>query len=269
MAAAVARVGSLLREWRQRRRLSQLDLACEAEISTRHLSFLETGRSTPSREMLLRLADRLDVPLRERNTLLIAAGYAPLYSEKPMYDAALDDARRAINLMLEAQKPFPAFALDKHWTILESNGAIPEAYAGVAPFLLEPPVNALRLALHPQGLAPRVANLAEWRAHLLARLNKQIQARSDVALVELRREFASYPDGASFPAANLNCEVAVPFRIHTNLGLLSFFSMTTVFGTPLDVTLSEVALEFFAPADPFTAETVRTAAANTHEHNSN
>src|SRR6516164_1521096 len=165
MAAAVAPVGALLREWRQRRRLSQLDLACEAEISTRHLSFLETGRSAPSREMLLRLADRLDVPLRERNTLLIAAGYAPLYSEKAMYDPALDDARRAINLMLEAQKPFPAFALDKHWTILESNDAIPEAYAGVAPFLLEPPVNALRLALHPQGLAPRVANLAEWRAH--------------------------------------------------------------------------------------------------------
>jgi transcriptional regulator with XRE-family HTH domain len=271
MAAAVAPVGSLLREWRQRRRLSQLGLACEAEISTRHLSFLETGRSTPSREMLLRLADRLDVPLRERNTLLIAAGYAPLYSEKPISDPALGAARRAINMMLEAQKPYPAFALDKHWSILESNNAIPEAYDGVAPFLLEPPINALRLALHPQGLAPRVANLAEWRAHLLARLDKQIQARSDAALVELRREFASYPDGgsAAFPAANLDCEVAVPFRIHTNLGLLSFFSMTTVFGTALDVTLSEVALEFFAPADPFTAETVREAAANTHEHNSN
>lgn len=262
MAAAVAPIGALLREWRQRRRLSQLDLACEAEISTRHLSFLETGRSTPSREMLLRLADRLDVPLRERNTLLIAAGYAPLYSEKPLSDPALDSARRAIGLMLEAQKPYPAFAIDKHWTILESNDAIPEAYAGVAPFLLEPPVNALRLALHPQGLAPRVANLAEWRAHLLARLDKQIQATSDATLVELRREFAGYPDGGSAPhsAAELACEVAVPFQIHTALGLLSFFSMSTVFGTPLDVTLSEVALEFLVPADPSTAEAVRRAA---------
>ena len=201
----------------QRRRLSQLDLACEAEISTRHLSFLETGRSTPSREMLLRLADHLDVPLRERNTLLIAAGYAPLYSEKPLSDPALDAARHAIGLMLEAQKPYPAFAIDKYWTIVETNGAIPEAYAGVAPFLLEPPLNALRLTLHPQGLAPRVANLAEWRAHLLSRLDKQIQASSDAALVVLRRELSSYPDSGSAPlrTAELGCEVAVPFRIHT------------------------------------------------------
>ena len=262
MAAAVAPVGALLREWRQRRRLSQLDLACEAEISTRHLSFLETGRSTPSREMLLRLADHLDVPLRERNTLLIAAGYAPLYSEKPLSDPALDAARHAIGLMLEAQKPYPAFAIDKYWTIVETNGAIPEAYAGVAPFLLEPPLNALRLTLHPQGLAPRVANLAEWRAHLLSRLDKQIQASSDAALVVLPRELSSYPDSGSAPlrTAELGCEVAVPFRIHTSLGLLSFFSMSTVFGTPLDVTVSEVALEFLVPADPSTAEAVQRAA---------
>lgn len=247
-------IGSLLREWRQRRRMSQLDLACQAEISTRHLSFLETGRAAPSREMVLLLARQLDVPMRERNVLLAAAGYAAVYFERPLSDPALGDARKAIDLMLEAQKPWPAFAIDRHWKIVASNGAIPQLYAGVAANLLKPPINALRLTLHPEGLAPRVANLGEWRAHLLARLQRQIELTGDPVLVELRRELEGYrAPRESHAGADA---IAVPFRISTELGLLSFFSMTTVFGTPVDVTLSELALEFFVPADAATVESV-------------
>lgn len=262
-AAVLPPVGNLLREWRQRRRLSQLDLACEAEISTRHLSFLETGRSTPSREMVMRLAEQLDIPMRERNVLLIAAGYAPVFSENTLNDPALDSARRAIDLMLEAQKPYPAFVIDRYWSIVASNGALPWMYKGVADHLLQRPINGLRLTLHPQGLAPRIANLAEWRAHLLARLRRQIEVTADGALCDLLRELAGYaaPESEhSHPAAN-EAAVAVPFRIHTEAGLLSFFSMTTIFGTPVDITLAELALEFFLPADAATVEAVGTMAA--------
>jgi transcriptional regulator with XRE-family HTH domain len=264
MTAAIRPVGNLLREWRQRRRLSQLELACEAQISTRHLSFLETGRSEPSREMVLRLAEQLDVPMRERNVMLVAAGYAPLYSEKSLCDPTLDTARSAIDLMLEAQKPYPAFAINRHWSIVASNGAIPELYVGVAAFLLQPPINALRLTLHPEGLAPRIANLQEWRAHLLTRLRRQIQVTADPTLIELMRELSEYAapgSDASVHSVVNEHDVAVPFRILTEAGLLSFFSMTTVFGTPVDITLSELALEFFLPADAATAETVRSMAA--------
>jgi transcriptional regulator with XRE-family HTH domain len=156
-------VGDLLREWRQRRRLSQLDLACEAGISTRHLSFVETGRALPSREMLLHLAEELEVPMRERNVLPVAAGYAPIFPERSLGDPALAAARSAIDLVLDRQKPYPAFALDRHWCIAASNNALPELYIGVAPELLEPPINVLRLSLHPHGLAPRIVNLAEWQ----------------------------------------------------------------------------------------------------------
>ena len=257
-AAVLPPVGNLLREWRQRRRLSQLDLACDAEISTRHLSFLETGRSTPSREMVMRLAEQLDIPIRERNLLLIAAGYAPVFSENTLNDPALDSARRAIELMLEAQKPYPAFVIDRHWNIVASNGAMPWMYKGVAGHLLQRPINGLRLTLHPEGLAPRVANLAEWRAHLLARLRRQIQLTADPVLSDLMREISTYPmtgSGQAHPAAN-EAAVAVPFKIHTDAGLLSFFSMTTVFGTPVDIALAELALEFFLPADTATVEAV-------------
>jgi transcriptional regulator with XRE-family HTH domain len=233
--------------------MSQLDLACEAEISTRHLSFLETGRAAPSREMVLRLAEQLEVPVRDRNLLLAAAGFAPLFFERPLSDPALEAARKAIDLVLEAQKPWPAFALDRNWNVMASNGAIPELYAGVAPELLQPPVNALRLTLHPQGLAPRVENLGEWRAHLLARLNRQVHASGERALLELRREMEGYPAPAFHKTEDA---IAVPFRVETELGLLSFFSMTTVFGTPNDVTLCELALEFFVPADAATVAAV-------------
>jgi transcriptional regulator with XRE-family HTH domain len=249
-------VGTLLREWRQRRRLTQLDLALDADISPRHLSFVETGRSQPSREMLLHLSEALEVPLRERNALLVAAGYAPMFRERRLDDAALERARQAIDWVLEAQKPFPAFALDRHWNIVASNNALPQLYEDVTKELLEQPVNAMRLSLHPQGLAPRIENLAEWRAHLLARLQKQVEQTADPVLKALLEEVSAYPA----PQARYEGPehaVLVPLRIRTPLGLLSFMSTTTVFGTPVDVTLAELAIEMFFPADGQTAEAVR------------
>src|SRR5947207_660389 len=178
-------IGNHLREWRQRRRLSQLDLALEAEISTKHLSFLETGRSQPSRDMVLRLAEHLDVPLRERNVLLVSAGYAPVFPQRQLADPALDAARKAIDLVLKGHEPYPALAVDRHWTLVAHNAAVPPLLAGADPGLLAPPVNVLRLSLHPSGIAPRIANLAEWRGHLLDRLRRQVETTADPVLTEL------------------------------------------------------------------------------------
>jgi transcriptional regulator with XRE-family HTH domain len=253
-------VGTLLREWRQRRRLTQLDLALDADISPRHLSFVETGRAQPSREMLLHLLEELEIPLRQRNTLLVAAGYAPMYRERKLDDAALATAREAIDLVLEAQKPFPAFALDRHWYIAASNKALPELYEGVTEELLKPPVNAMRLSLHPKGIAPRIGNFAEWREHLLARLRKQVEMTADPVLKELLEEVEGYPGSQGKPEAGLENAVLVPLKIRTKLGVLSFMSTTTVFGTPVDVTLSELAIEMFFPADEATAQAVRQSA---------
>jgi transcriptional regulator with XRE-family HTH domain len=253
-------VGYLLREWRQRRRMSQLDLACEAEISTKHLSFLETGRSTPSREMVLHLAERLEVPLRARNALLNAAGYAPVFPERRLDDPAMTVARQAIDLVLAGHEPHPALAVDRHWCMAAANRAVAPLNAGVDPALLRPPVNVLRLSLHPGGLAPRTVNLAEWRAHLLERLRQQIEVSGDPVLVELLAELRGYPapTGAASHAAGADpSAVAMLFRLATDHGVLSFFSTTTVFGTPVDVTLSELALECFFPADQATAEAMR------------
>jgi len=256
-------VGGLLRQWRQRRRLSQLDLAGDAGVSTRHLSFVETGRAHPSRDMLLHLSEQLEVPVRERNVLLVAAGYAPIFPERPLADPALAPARAAIDLVLERQKPYPAFALDRHWRIVASNAALPELYEGVAADLLEPPINAMRLSLHPNGLAPRIVNFGEWRAHLLHRLRHQVELTADARLIELLREVAGYHAGSALPVppARLDNEIAIPFRIRLAGDVLSFLSMTTVFGTPVDVMLSELALEFFFPADDATAVAVQRLAA--------
>ena len=253
-------VGTLLREWRQRRRMSQLDLACEAEISTKHLSFLETGRSAPSRDMVLHLAERLDVPLRARNMLLHAAGYAPVFPERALDDAALSMVRQAIDLVLTGHEPHPALAIDRHWCLAAANRAVAPLLAGVDPALLRPPVNVLRLGLHPSGLAPRTVNLAEWRAHLLDRLRQQIDASGDPILVDLLTELRNYPvpDHPAPPVGKVDFgNAAVPFRLSTDVGVLSFFSTTTVFGTPVDITLSEIALECFFPADSVTAEAMR------------
>jgi transcriptional regulator with XRE-family HTH domain len=249
-------VGELLREWRQRRRLSQLHFAVEAEISTKHLSFLETGRSQPSREMVLRLAKLLEVPLRERNTLLMAAGYAPMFKERPLDDPALQAARDAIELVLKGHEPFPALAIDRHWQLVAANASVMPLLQGVSASLLQPPINVLRLSLHPDGLASRIVNLGEWRAHLLARLRHQIAVSGDPELTELLRELEGYPapEGAREEAT---AAVVVPFRLATDAGVLSFISTTTVFGTPIDVTLSELAMESFFPADRTTAEVLR------------
>lgn len=256
-------VGDLLREWRQRRRMSQLDLAVEAEISTRHLSFIETGRAQPSREMLLHLAECLDVPLRERNVLLTAAGYAPVFAERPLDDPALDAARQAIDLVLAGHEPYPALAINRHWTLVTANQPVMRLMDGVAPHLLEPPLNVLRLTLHPEGLAPRIVNLPEWRAHLLARLRHQIDLSADPVLVELMRELSEYPvnrdraSGTGRITQRHGQEMVVPFQLETAVGVLTFFSTTMVFGTPVDITLSELAIESFFPADAETGAKLR------------
>lgn len=254
-------VGELLRGWRLKRRLSQLELACAADISTRHLSFLETGRSRPSREMILRLAERLAIPLRSRNALLVAAGFAPVYPERRLDDPVLEPARRAIDLVLAGHEPYPALAVDRHWTLVAANRAVAPLLEGVATELVQPPVNVLRLTLHPQGLAPRIANLSEWRAHVLERLRQQIEATADPALEALHAELDALPapDGHHDEAGEEAeyAGVVVPMRLRTPAGLLSFFSTTTVFGTPVDVTLSELAIEAFFPADRATAEALR------------
>jgi transcriptional regulator with XRE-family HTH domain len=255
-------VGGLLRIWRERRRLSQLELAGAADISARHVSFLETGRSVPSRAMLLRLAERLEVPLRERNALLLSAGYAPMYSERRLDDPALRQARAAVDLVIAGHSPYPALAVDRHWTMVSANAPVNLLLAGIDPRLLQPPVNVLRLSLHPDGLGPRVENYTQWRTHVLMRLRQQIAATADPILTELLAELEAYPlisksDGDTKPGDEADYGgVVVPFRLRTDFGVLSFFSTTTVFGTPLDVTLAELAIESFFPADPQTTETL-------------
>lgn len=253
-------VGNLLRLWRERRQKSQLELALDAEISTRHLSFVETGRARPSREMILLLAQQLAIPLRERNKILIAGGYAPIYSEKSFDDESLAAARLAIELILKGHEPFPALAIDRGWNMVAANKTVALMVEGVAPELLVPPVNVLRLSLHPDGLAPRILNLAEWRGHLLSRLRREVENTADERLEALFTELRRF----SFPAEKTGCgeshpepEIIVPLKIETRFGKLSLISATTVFGTPLSVALEEIALETFFPANEPTAKVFR------------
>jgi transcriptional regulator with XRE-family HTH domain len=259
-------VGELLRTWRRQRRVSQLDLALDADVSTRHISFLETGRALPSREMLLRLAEHLDIPLRERNSLLIAAGYAPVYPSTRLEDPAMSVVRDAIELVLTGHEPYPAIAINRYWDLITANRAARLLLEEVEPNLLEPPVNVLRISLHPDGLAPRITNLDQWRAHVFLRLRRYIEMSADPGLVALYEELQEFP-GSDNPATNQNRQfeeqrvedLVIPLRLQTGMGQLSFFSTTTVFGTANDVTLSELAIESFFPADPATAETLRQA----------
>lgn len=257
--------GAHLRHWRTHRRLSQLDLAQEAEVSTRHLSYVETGRAAPSREMVLRLAERLDVPLRERNALLVAAGFAPMYRQRSLDDPAMASARRAIDLVLKGHEPFPALAVDRHWNLVAHNALVPLLMEGCSAELLKPPINVLRLSLHPDGVAPRIANLAQWRTHLLERLQQQIAATGDTVLQALHDELEGYPPPAvSHDAPLLDTAlsaVAVPFQVVMPSGVLSFISTITIFGTPVDVTLQELAVESFFPADEQTAAALTALAA--------
>jgi len=244
-------VGGLLREWRQRRRLSQLDLAIQADISARHLSFVETGRSRPTSAMILRLTEHLDVPLRERNTLLLAGGYAPAYPEHPLDGQDLAAVRAALRRVLSGHEPYPALVVNRWWELLDCNTPVGVLTEPVAAHLLAPPVNVLRLSLHPDGMAPHIVNLAEWRAHLLDRLRRQQAATGDPRLAELSEELRGYPGGE--PEEPGPAGVVVPLRYRLGGRELAFFSMTAVLGTPMDVTVEELAIESFYPADEPTA----------------
>lgn len=250
-------VGELLRDWRRRRRLSQLELALRADISTRHLSFLETGRSTPSREMVLQLADNMDLTLRERNRLLLAAGYAPVYPETSLDAPAMAAVRAAIRQVLTGHEPYPAVVVDRAWNLVDANASLSVLTDLVAPWLLAPPANVLRASLHPDGLAPHIVNLGEWRAHLLHRLSGQVESSGDPALAELEEELRGYPGGESTLAEQFPNGIVVPIRVRRNDRILNLFTTVATFGTPLDVTISELSIESFYPADEATARELR------------
>jgi transcriptional regulator with XRE-family HTH domain len=252
-------VGGAIRTWREHRRYSQLDLALGVGVSARHLSFVENGRSKPSREMLLRLCESLDVPHRECNTIMLTAGYAPAFGARPLEDPGLVNVRQAMTLMLQGLEPCPALAIDRHWNMIDGNRSARALWSGVAPELLTPPVNALRMSLHPGGMSKHILNLKTWRAIVLRRLAREIEVTRDPVLVELHRELSSY--GAYLKPGGLNgadedagdaLPILVPMRLRTPLGELSFWSTTTVFGTAVDTTASELAIESFLPADEAT-----------------
>ena len=257
--ATTGGAGELLREWRNRRRMSQLDLATEAGVSARHLSFVETGRSRPSREMVLTLAEHLEVPLREQNALLLAAGFAPGFTETPLDSEEMSPVRHALEAILAGHEPYPAVIVDRQWEIVASNEPAQGLLAGVAEDLVAPPANALRITLHPDGLAPRILNFAEWSGHLLTRLHRQALLSQDPALAALERELLSYPgvlpvSGLAEPAEML----FVPLRLRLpNRTELSLFSTLATFGTALDVTLEELSIESFFPADETTQTYLR------------
>lgn len=260
--------GMTLKNWRKQRRLSQLDLAANADISTRHLSFLETGRSRPSRDMILHLAECLDVPLRERNGLLVSAGFAPIYAQHDFEGEGALGIRKAVDQILSAHEPFPALAMDRHWNMVAANRIVPLLLVGIDPDLLQPPINLLRLSLHPNGLAARVANFVQWRDHLLDRLRRQIDVTADPELIGLYDEAKHYRlpdhheqvtdavgvDGADKDAIN---GLIVPLILKTDVGVLRFITTTTVFGTPVEVTLSELAIETLLPADEDTSRALK------------
>ncbi len=260
MPASITAIGPLLRDWRQRRRLSQLDLACEADISTRHLSFVETGRAKPSREMLMHLLDLLEIPLRERNTLLLAAGFAPAFAEHDLHSPTLAAAREAVLMVLHGHEPYPALAVDRHWNLLAANKAATRLMSVIAPELLTPPINVLRANLHPGGLASRIINLTEVREHILSRLRRTATQSGDPVLHALHDELAAYPsayEGNGTAIASPHSDVVLPVRFRSDHGELALFTTITQFGTPLDVTLSELALESCFPADAATAVLLR------------
>lgn len=252
-------LGKLLRTWRSQRRMTQLDLALQAGISARHLSFVETGRAQPSRDMLLRLAEQLNIPRRGRNELFAAAGFAPVFPERALTDPTMAAARKAIDLIISGHRPFPAFAIDRHWVLIASNGMLTPFLGSVSPELLKAPVNSLRLTLHPEGLGPRLADYHEWRGHVLEKLRRQIAVSGDAVLIELFDEVRNYqmpppPRTGGKPwGDHVGEPFVLPFRLVTDSGLLSFFTTTTVFGSPLDVSLEEMSIELFYPADAETA----------------
>jgi transcriptional regulator with XRE-family HTH domain len=242
-------IGELLRQWRRRRGLSQLDLAIAADVSARHVSLVETGKSRPSADMVLRLADQLGVPLRDRNGLLLAAGFAPRYAERPLDDAAMAAARDAVLRVLRAHEPYPALVFDRRWNIVSTNRAVEPFFARVAPELLRPPVNLVRLGLDPRGLASMVVNLADVRAVFRSRVGRQLAATPDLELTALYEELLA--PGAEGERAD--ADVVIPMILRVDGRELRMFSTITTFGTPMDITLDEVAIESYYPADEATA----------------
>ncbi|GAA1172917.1 transcriptional regulator with XRE-family HTH domain [Kitasatospora gansuensis] len=251
--------GALLRDWRERRGLSQLQLALGADSSARHISFIETGRSRPGQDLLLRLAEHLDIPVRERNSLLLAAGYAPHYAETPLDDPALDALRSGMEQLLAAHEPYPALIVDGTYRVLAANRGIALLLDGVDPALLAPPMNAMRITLHPQGLAPRIRNLRQWRAHLLEQMERQIALVRSEPLRALYEEVHGYPVPAEDESQDASAlfPFALPLRFEHGGRVLSFLSTISTFNTPMDVTVSELAMETFLPADPETASYLR------------
>jgi transcriptional regulator with XRE-family HTH domain len=259
-AQAQSEIGSALRRWRESRHLTQLELALDAGVSARHLSFVETGRSRPGRETLLRITERLAVPFRERNRLLLDAGYAPAYPERPLDDPDLAPVRDALDLVLTGHEPYPAVAVDRVWNMVAANSAMLALTEGfeIAPELLEPPINVIRIGLHPRGMGPLMVNLGDWHAHWVRHLEHQVAATKDERLAALLEEIVAYPvpeperDTASGIAAR---EMLGPVRMRTpDGGELSFFGMFATFDTPFEVTTSELAVELLFPADRATAE---------------
>ncbi|HYO01137.1 MAG TPA: helix-turn-helix transcriptional regulator [Mycobacterium sp.] len=250
-----------MRQWRQRRRLSQLDLAIEADVSSRHVSFMETGRSVPSRAMVLRLATVLDVPLREQNQMLLAAGLAPVHAERSLDDPDMAAVRNGLDTVLTAYEPYPCLAVDRGWNVVAANAGAGVLMQGVAPHLLDPP-NALRVSLHPDGLAPRIRNLAQWRHHVIGRLRREVAVSGSQALAGLLAEIDSYPGG--FDDTHDLGGVVVPLRLEgTDGSVLTFLSTVTTFGTALDLTAAELSFEAFLPADEVTAAALRTTGKTT------
>ncbi len=253
-------LGGLLREWRERRRVTQLELALEAGVSARHLSFVETGRSKPGREMLLRVLRRLEVPFREQNRLLLAAGHAPAFPERSLEDAELQPVREALDVILHGHEPYPAVVVDRTWNLVAANSPMYALTAAVDidPALLEPPINVMRVGLHPRGLAPLMINLGDWHAHWLERLERQVAATRNKELAALIEEIAGYPvpEPERDPASGLGgSEILGPVRWHApGGGELSFFGMFATFDTPFEVTTSELAIELLFPADRATAK---------------
>ncbi|MGQ4382547.1 helix-turn-helix domain-containing protein [Streptomyces sp. SAS_270] len=241
-------IGELLRQWRHRRRLSQLDLAIAADVSARHVSLVETGKSNPSAEMVLRLADQLDVPLRERNRLLLAAGFAPRYAERSLDDGALSAARDAVERVLRAHEPYPAVAFDRRWNIVMTNRAVEPFFADVDPALLRPPINLVRLGLDPRGFAPLVVNLADVRLMFRSRIRRQLAAAPDAELTALYEELLE-PDSEDASSRSVASDVVIPMILRFDGRELRLFSTITTFGTPMDITLDEVAIESYYPAD--------------------
>jgi transcriptional regulator with XRE-family HTH domain len=255
-AVETAPVGSLLREWRTRRRVSQLELSSETGVSTRHLSFIETGRSRPSREMLMRLAEHLDLPLRERNSLLLAAGYAPEYAQTPLSAESMRDVRLSLQSLVNAHQPCPALAADHAWNLVLANDAALAFVDGMPDELVTEPINIIRLAMHPHGLRDRIANFEEYSAHMLIRLHRQERATGDPAIRALIRECEGYP-GVGRPHGTTHALAPVlAIRMAAGGDVLSFFTVVSTLGAPYDVTLDEIVIESFFPADADTAQAI-------------